>query len=567
MGLSGALQIGRSALLTSQSALEVVGHNLANMATPGYHRQTVAIAPIRSQEIQQGIFVGRGVTLEAITRRIDEALEARLRGSIADQSYSLARQDLLRQVESVHNEFSDADLSTKLSAFFNAWSQLANNPQDLSLRSLVTDEATALAAFLQGLRGELIRLRTQLDKTAENTASQVDSLLSQIEDLNDRVAVADQGAGGATALRDQRGLVLSELARYLDVSTIEQANGEVDVFVGSLPLVLNGVSRGVEIRSRSVNGEIEVDLVITQDQNPLDISSGELGSIVGFRQQDMDEAIETLNTFTNQLIFKVNRLHSQGQGTQFFDSVTGTVKVSDPALALNDAILDLDFVPQHGSFMLHVTQKSTGSRLSSMHSIDLDGISAATDTTLASLAAAIDAAANVNATVTADGRLQITADADFQISFSDDSSGVLASLGINTLFIGGNAFDIGVNPVATQQPALVAAALGHAPADNRTALAIAALRDQGVDDLSGFSLTDYWNRHVEDFAIRLGRAREAVESDTVVRENLEAQQQAVSGVNADEEAVKLIQYQRVYQASARFIAVVDELYRTLLGLI
>ena len=98
MGLSGALQIGRSALLTSQSALEVVGHNLANMATPGYHRQTVAIAPVRSQEIQQGIFVGRGVTLEAITRRIDEALEARLRGSIADQSYSLARKDLLRLI-------------------------------------------------------------------------------------------------------------------------------------------------------------------------------------------------------------------------------------------------------------------------------------------------------------------------------------------------------------------------------------------------------------------------------------------------------------------------------------
>src|SRR5690606_1014228 len=108
---------------------------------------------------------------------------------------------------------------------------------------------------------------------------------------------------------------------------------------------------------------------------------------------------------------------------------------------------------------------------------------------------------------------------------------------------------------------------GHLAGDNRNALAIVALREQGVAALSGFSLTQYWNRHVEDFAARLGQAKSAVAADTVVRENLEAQQQSVSGVNADEEAIDLIRYQRAYQASARFLTVVDELLQTLMALV
>jgi flagellar hook-associated protein 1 FlgK len=242
--------------------------------------------------------------------------------------------------------------------------------------------------------------------------------------------------------------------------------------------------------------------------------------------------------------------------------------VADVTAALNAEEAELDFEPGHGSFSIHVTQQSTGQRVTESISVDLDGIDAGNDTTLTSLAAAIDAVENVSASVTSDGRLRITADGnDFKVSFSDDSSGVLASLGINTFFVGRRATDIEVNEVVAARPTLIAAGQGHVLGDNRNALALVGLRSESLDELSGFSLTEYWGRHVEDFAIRLSQAKQSVEADTVVRENLQAQQQSISGVNPDEETINLIQYQRAYQASARFLSVVDEMMQTLLALL
>src|SRR5262245_32188921 len=140
MSLSGALQIGRSALVANQAALEVVGNNLANVATKGYHRQSIQLAAIKDQEIQRGIFVGRGVQIQAINRQVDEALEGRIRGGVSDQSASAATRDILSQIESLQNELTDSDLSSQLSDFFNAWSELANNPLDNSVRRVVVQK-------------------------------------------------------------------------------------------------------------------------------------------------------------------------------------------------------------------------------------------------------------------------------------------------------------------------------------------------------------------------------------------------------------------------------------------
>ncbi|MEP0843872.1 MAG: flagellar hook-associated protein FlgK, partial [Phycisphaerae bacterium] len=228
----------------------------------------------------------------------------------------------------------------------------------------------------------------------------------------------------------------------------------------------------------------------------------------------------------------------------------------------------LDLPPAHGSFQIHITQLSTGQRLTYTVNVDLDGINPAGDTTLTSLAADLDAISDITASATSDGRLQISADTnDFQISFSDDTSGVLAALGINTFFTGTSARDIGVNSVVAQDVTLLAAGRGHAVGDNQAALAIAALRQTGVDELGGMSLPQYWSRHVEDLAAKLSATRQQVDADTVVFENLQAQQQAISGVNIDEEAIDLVRYQQAYQASARFLSVVDELMRTLLAMV
>jgi len=570
MGLIGSLQVGRSGLLASQAALQVAGQNLANLATEGYHRQSISLAPERSQEIGPGLFLGRGVKIQSITRVIDEALEARLRGAVSDQSASEVRQQLLGRIEAIENEFSGTDLSNALSEFFNAFSQLSNNPQDVSSRTLLAEQAGSLTGFINDLNEELGKVQIQTIGQTDQALAATNDLLTRIASLNAQIAVQSRGSGGAPGLRDQRDVLLTELSQFLDISTVEQLSGSVDVFVGSLPIVLNNRSRGVELLKENINGETVTKVVISADKSPLDITSGELGALIQFKGQDVQDAIDDLDTLAAQLIFQVNRIHSRGQGMDLVDSVIGTTAVTDPTVALNDPATDLSILPTHGSFQMHVVQKSTGQVITTTINIDLDGVNPASDTTLTTLAADIDAAANITASVTSDGRLQIDADtSDFQISFSDDNSDTLAVLGINTFFTGRDAFDIQVNEVIAANPRLIAAAASGASGanagNNNNALAIAALRDEALTELSGLSLSQHWSRHVEDFAVRQAQARQQLQADIVIREGLATQQQSISGVNADEESIDLIQYQRAYQASARLLSVIDEMLETLIA--
>lgn len=569
MGLTSSLQIGASGLFTSQAAIQAAGNNLANIATEGYHRTDAHVTAVRAQEIQNGQFIGQGAQISEIQRYVDEALEARLRAAISDQSGSLSTQNLFSEIEAIENELSTVDLSTRLATFFNAWSDLANNPQDLSLRTLVVEEAGTLTDFIQGMRGSFADMQQRVDDRMANAVDSVNGLLGQIASLNNSIVLQEGGTGGtASGLRDQRDLLLTELSGYMDISTVEQPSGGLDVYVGSMPIVLNGQSRGVEARSQAVNGELVTTLHVLADGSPLEVTSGELGSLVAFRGSALEDAIDVLNTFTNTLIYEVNQIHSQSQGLNLLDSITGTYIIDDPSAVLTDPAAGLNFTPEHGSFQVHVTQASTGLRTTTTINIDLDGINAASDSTLASIAADLNAVANISASVTPDGRLQIDADAtDFQFSFSDDSSGVLAALGVNTFFTGSDAFDVGINEGLVGDPRYIAAGRGHLPGDNRGALALADLRNTGLESLNGLTLPGYWNRHVEDISIRTAQAREQLQADTVVAENLKVQQQAFSGVNADEETIDLLKFQRMYQANARFISVIDELMQTLLGLV
>lgn len=569
MSLSGSLQVGRTGLLVHQAAIQATGNNMANLATEGYHRQRVELLPVQSQQIQQGIFLGKGVRIEDVTRLIDESLETRLRKSMSDESRSTMTSELLTRIEAIENEFSDVDLSTHLGNFFDSFSELANNPQDMSLRTLATQQSDSLGRFIRDMRQEFAALREQTRLQLGDEVKAANDLLNKIETLNQRIAEQSAGGTGAAGLRDQRDLALGELSEYMSITTVENQTGVVDVFVGSLPVILNGQSRGLQVATRQGDGQLQFDVVIGADQSRLDLRSGSLSALSTFKDDHLQTAIDTLDTLASQLIWQVNRVHSQGQGLEGFSQVTSATRVADTTAVLSDAeAAGFAIPPQHGSFEIAVLQKSTGQRTTHVVSVDLDGINPAGDTTLQSLVADIDGIDHLEASVQTDGTIRIQVQAsDFEFSFGRDTSGVLAAVGLNTLFTGGDARDIDINALVMNQPGMLAAATENLAGDNRNALAINALRDRGVKELNGLSLTQHWDRHVEDLAIRMGQARTEADADLVVKNSLIAQQQELSGVSADEEAVELLRFQRAYQASARFLTVVDEMIQMLMGVV
>ena len=548
MGLTGALQIGRSALLASQTALEIVGNNLANVATRGYHRQEVSLTPAAPQA-EGGLLIGRGVQVEQIIRRVDDALEARVREAGSEQSGSAVSQEILSQIEALENELDSNgnNVSGYLSAFFGAWTQLQGQPSDAVFRNQVLVQGEQLASYLQSLRTDLVGLREQVDQSTTDAVTAANNILGQIGTLNHQIMQAERGQGGANALRDQRDQLLAELGTYVDISVSEQSNGMVDVYVGSLPVVLNGDSRGLELARETVDGELRAYLKISADGSVLSPSSGKIGALLRVRDTEVEGAIEDLDAFTRELIWQVNLIHSQGEGTHGLSSITAEHAVADADAVLGSTDLGLPFNIGNGSFELRVWQKSTKTMSSDSIRVAINGTGS--DSTLSTVASDINSRAGVFATVDAEGRLRITTDSgDYEVFFAKDTSGFLAALGINSFFSGTDAGDIELRSGLTTENL----AVGREGDAGGNALEFGKLATTSLEGLGGVSLGQYWNRHVAELAQRIGQASQQQQADTVVLESLQAQQQTVSGVNTDEEAINLLAYQRAYQGSAGF---------------
>ncbi|MAD19782.1 MAG: flagellar hook-associated protein FlgK [Planctomycetaceae bacterium] len=565
MGLNGALQIGRSAMLSSQAAISVTGNNLANAATPGYHRQIAGLTPNGSSPIGRNQFVGTGVALTTINRAIDSALQSRLRDAISDENAAAVDERFLSSIEAIQNELSDNDLSSKLSAFFNAFSELANNPLDNAVRSVVVQQAVSLTDHVNLLQDQYVMLRTESDRALGASVERVDGLLDEIAGLNGQIAMAEGGGGGggANSLRDRRDQLIDELSGFIDIDTIPQENGSVDILVGSIPVVLAGESRGVTMRTESGPDGLEVSIRVEEDGTILDARSGSIGALQRQREESILPAMATLDEFASQLVFQVNDLHAQGQGLANRTEVVGSVIGIDANENLNAAGSGLPWEIRNGVFELHVVNASTGLRATYQVAVDPDEMS------LQDLVDRINVdlgVADATASIGPSGEFRITAAAGHEIAFSDDSSGVLAGLGVNGLFTGTNATDLTVDQAVLDDPSLLATSSDFTSGGNTTALAIVELENRSIDAFGGRSLREKWQSEVNTLAVETGAARTRYESSVLVRESLEAQNQAVSGVSIDEEAIDLMTLQRQFQAAARFITVIDEAMQVLLSI-
>lgn len=579
MGLTSSLWIGSSALNASQVALAVTGNNLANAATPGYSRQVARLTPLRGQAVTARLSVGQGVRVAEVRRQIDEALQARLWGGVSGEALAAQELGVLSRLEASLNELSGQDLSTELRSFWNVWSERANLTES---SAVVVQHGERLARFIGRLRSDLVDQRVQIDLQAGAQLNRADALLDEIAALNGEIARVEGGGGGsANTLRDRRDALVTELSALMDVSVIERETGTIDVLAGSVPVVLGTISRGLTLKSETEGDQIRLSVALREDGTELDVHAGSIGGLLASRTGAIRESLEELDRIASRLIFEVNRIHSTGTNAAGLKTTTGTLALSaaDRAVSLNDpgagATAALPFRAVNGGFLVRVKQTTTGATEEVFIEVDLDGRDAAgapgfgADTSAEDIRGAIDAIGGVRATFTPDGRLKIDADAGFEFSFGDDTSGALAVLGVNSFFTGTDARDIGVRGALSNNPSLLMAGaiVNGSLVENASALRIAGLQDRVLAQLGGRSIGGAWGDHVQAVGVGTQSAQTRADAATLVREGLDAQRAAVSGVSIDEESVNLISYQRQYQGAARFITVIDELTQTLISMV
>lgn len=307
--------------------------------------------------------------------------------------------------------------------------------------------------------------------------------------------------------------------------------------------------------------------------NPRRLTGGSLAGAFAFRDEELGGYQASLDAMAETMVWEVNRIHSQGAGLTNFAAVQGTNSVADSSYSLTSPSSGLVYGNrlQSGASMIS-TYDANGTYLTSA------AITFEPGDSLNTVVTRINAAfPGVLSASVVNSQLSIAGQGGSTFQFGDDSAGLWAALGINTLLTGSTASDLAVNGVVTNDINRVCA--GHvgtdglvAKGDNTTAKTMIELETSPVDFFvtgkatSSQSLGDYYAALVGKVGSDTATASYQASYNTTLAAQLNEQQLAVSGVNLDEELTNLIKFQHSYQAAAKLISTADALFETVLGL-
>jgi flagellar hook-associated protein 1 FlgK len=543
-----SFSIGLSALNVNQQLLQLIGQNVSNANTPGYHRQVAALAAK-----SDGLPVGTGVDITGINRIIDNVLEQAINNNTSAFQNVSTQLSGMHQVQSMLSPGSGS-LNDLLQNFFSQAVQLSSNPSDPTQRQVFISAATALANGLNDLAGGLTTLQTNLNAQAQQAVTSANALLPQIAELNGEIQSATLSGGHPNDLMDQRDQLISSLASIVNVQTIDEGSGMVGVIAGGVPVVLGTQAYQLQINAGSTPNSPTV--VSSGSSTPLTITNGQLAGLLNTANRAVPNVIQQLNTLAQQLIQGVNEIHATSiplSGS--FTTLTGTNAVSSNTLALAQAGLALP--PQAGSLSINVTDTSTGARTTTSIAINPAMQS------LQDIATALSNVPHIQAIVTAPtDTLTITAQRGFAFDFAGsgntDSANLMSALGLNSFFQGSDASTIQVNSNLVANPASLAVSQSGAPGDGTALQRLAALQSAPVLANGTQSMQQFVQSLIGSTGSQVQELTQQQTAQQAVAQQLQAQQQSVSSVDTNEELVRLMQTQQSFQLAAHYLSVVGQ---------
>jgi len=429
------LNIGLKALLTAQSALDNVGHNISNASTPGYSRQHLLMSADPAI-LLRGLAVGNGVSAQQILRTADALLHRRL--VLQQSSISQLDQRLtgMSQVESLFSEPGDRGLNNLMQSFYSALSSLSSSPEDLVQRTGAVQAGQSLSGRFNELAKSLALERKDNASQVGAQVSQVNTLSAQVAKLNKEIAAFESSGAAANDLRDQRDRALQGLSQLVNITTSEGSDGYVTVLTNGALLV--GKTKAYQL-SATIASDGTVLVRAGNNLRPVNVSGGSIGGLVHLSQSFVPDLLAQLNAVAHSLIRASNHAHSTGiPAGGPFQSLTGSNRVQDlnDNGDLTDELLSdagLPFDVETGSLYVNITNRSDSSFRTTR--IDIDPAT----TTVQDLIDELNAIPHLDASLDSNGRLQMTAQDGYGFDFSSrlnphpDTQGTLgggaASLG------------------------------------------------------------------------------------------------------------------------------------------
>jgi flagellar hook-associated protein 1 len=360
LGLIGTLYMGSRSMQVQKQGVEVAGHNLANVNNPAYSRQRVDIQTSPAMPTPIGP-QGTGADVVSIQRLRDGLIDSQIQTETSLGGFFEEQQNVLQQAQTVLGQQIDRaaagpdgsaaapgvgsqyGLAERLSDLFNAFQEVSTNPSSLPERQAALAKAQDLAAEFNQIEGRLGDLGTSLNTGLQSDLDQVNQSLGSIAQYNKDVAAIEVNTpGAANDLRDLRQQKIEALAKLVNIQTVEQANGAVDVSVAGAQLV-SGAQRLDTLEAYDAGGGQL--LVRTQTGGTaLNLSSGQVQGLIEVRDGELATLRQDLNQLASVLMTEVNGLHASGfsltgstgaalfNGSNAADIQVNTTLLASPAL-------------------------------------------------------------------------------------------------------------------------------------------------------------------------------------------------------------------------------------------
>ncbi len=540
--INTTFSIIKNALLATQKSVSVVSHNIANANTEGYTKQRPVLENTGPVEMG-GLSFGYGVDVTTIERVYDSFLAIQVRDAISDSQYFGTKSDVIRGVEGILNDIDGGGLSAAMDDFFNAVEDVATNPASSPERVSLLSRAALLTDTFNSIDRRIRDNLKNIDKGIESAVDEINDLATRIRDINLKIRYSEAGGATPNDLLDKRDYLLDQLAELVEIKTSVKETGELDIYLGGgVPIVV-----GDRVFDFSAEFEPTGDVKLMVGDTRVDsfIESGRLKGLIDGRSVVKD-GLERLNLLAAALTKEVNLQHRAGYG---LDGSTGNDFFSLPPVTVDPVNVQggAGFVGGSVTNLSAVTLDDYEIRFIDSSTYNVVNI---TDNTIVVSGATYTSGSpivfdGISVTIMDISGTPVSGDR-FRVSITAE-----AASNMSVALTDGDKF-----AAASSSTTL--------PGDNTNALTIAGLRDQNL--IEGTTFAEYHSSTLAQIGIAAKGAETAYKAQNVVTEQLRMERESVSGVSLEEEAMKLIQLQRAFEAAARVMNVADEMFEVLVNL-
>ena len=549
------LNTAKLGLQTNQTAIEITGHNIANVQTEGFSRQEVTLEANRPRRVGLA-FLGTGVQATSVTRSFDQFLFNQILGESSALGNFDIRDTYFQRLETIINESSGLSLNDAMSEFFIAFDDLASDSTNPATRTSVLSAAENLTTVFNQLGSSLLQQRVNQDNAVTAEVTEINSMLDEIAELNSSIIKLENGNTQANDLRDQRDLLIKNLSEKIDVQLIDtHDNNTTLTLAGGTPLVVGTTVFHLSTTANFDNRGLK-DILVDDGAGgtinvTTEIQGGEMRGLLDMRDVETRGLIDQLDRLAAGLMEEVNGVHLQGlgldgsSGNLFFEMLTPTVITGSQNL---------------GTGVVTATNASSSTVIVDKFQVQFTGPATFDlfNLTTNQLTGSFGFVAGVPLNIANGLEITITgapvAGDTVDISISENA-----------------AMNMAVSSTILNDIDKIAAGLSSV-GDGQNALNISNLQDSLVFSSGGAftpgsgtaTFDDFYNSLVSGLGANSRSSKTLLRNQEGVVLELDTQRESISGVSLDEEMINLIKFQQAYEASARMVTVVEEMFDVLI---